>query len=87
MGLCVRGALKNKQTLRQLRNCITTEEGVKLATVEQVREWLFDQLAMGREVLPFGQCDLWDWKEGCPGHERETNEGGRPIWTEPAKTI
>ena len=69
MCLSVRGALSNPRTLRQLRNTIT-HEGRLLATVQEIREFLFDQLSMGHEVLPFGECDGFDWKEGCPGHEK-----------------
>lgn len=70
MCLSVRGALRSNSTIRALRGCITLEDGRKAETVEAVREFLFDQLAQGHEVIPFGSgCDGFDWKNGCPGHE------------------
>lgn len=28
-----------------------------------------DKLAAGHEVIPVGDCDNFDFKEGCQGHE------------------
>lgn len=27
-----------------------------------------DELAKGREVIPIGECEGFDYKTGCPGH-------------------
>lgn len=67
MSLSVRGALRwPKQRLCGLvRNTVTD----KPLSAEAVREWLFDQLAAGIEVLPIGPgCEGFDPKNGCPGH-------------------
>lgn len=29
---------------------------------------LMDELAKGHEVLPYGPCEGFDFKTGCPGH-------------------
>ena len=41
----------------------------KKPTYEQVKEYLYDKLSEGYEVLPFGQeCEGFDKVKGCPGH-------------------
>jgi hypothetical protein len=45
------------------------------------RDFWMDQLAMGREVIPFGDpCEGFDYKKGCPGHEeiRKCEACGKP---------
>lgn len=34
-----------------------------------VRDWLKLQLALGKKVLPMGECDNFDFQTGCRGHE------------------
>lgn len=64
--LSVRGALKNRDF-----SGFTNDDGSK-ATPEQVQDFLLDQLAMGREVIPMSKdCKGFDYKTGCPGHEGE----------------
>lgn len=76
MHMCqsVRGALSNYNTDRKLerafKNCIKTDSGKVLQTAHEIREFFFDQLAQGREVLPLGECDNFDYKKGCLGHEK-----------------
>ena len=68
----VRGLLRqNKRELARWRGAFVMGNGSTSAanTVDEIREVLFDQLAMGREVLPIGKpCPGWDYKTGCPGH-------------------
>lgn len=64
--LSVRGALKNPQ---HLKGCITTDEGKTLTSIKEIKEFLRYQLAMGREYLPIGECDNFDYHKGCLGHE------------------
>jgi hypothetical protein len=35
---------------------------------------LMDELAQGHEAIPFSECDNWDWKTGCKGHECEMED-------------
>jgi hypothetical protein len=64
--LSVRGALRWPGS--KLRGMLRNEQGHALSA-DEVREWLMDQLAAGREVVPFGAaCDGFDYKTGCPGH-------------------
>jgi len=30
-----------------------------------------DLLSEGKEVIPIGQCDDWDYKTGCRGHKQD----------------
>lgn len=62
--LSVRGALKNRDFAG-----FVNDDGSK-ASHEQVQDFLMDQLAMGREVIPISpDCKGFDYKNGCPGHE------------------
>ena len=62
--MCVRGALKNKSF-----DGFQKDDGTE-ATREEAQDFLLDQLAMGREKIPFGEpCEGFDYKTGCPGHE------------------
>lgn len=72
--LCVsvRGMLRwdRRETKRNLKS-ITKKDGSRYGSVEEFRNALMDELAAGREVLPMGPCDGFDFKTGCPGHEQE----------------
>ena len=61
--LSVRGALKNRDF-----SGFTHDDGRKATKVE-VEDFLYDQLSLGREVIPMGKCDNFDYKKGCLGHE------------------
>jgi len=73
----VRGALRNWRA-REWENCVTDPETGKTLTPNEVREWLFDELARGHEVIPFGDpCEGFDFSGGgCPGHPQEEKMGG-----------
>ncbi len=72
MCLSVKGALTNWSKADMRRNASSfTVDGKKLSTAEQVKNFLLDQLAEGHEVLPFGECDNFDWKTGCRGHAKK----------------
>ena len=47
---------------------VITVDGHTLNTVKEIRNFLQGQLDMGREVLPMGDCDNFDYKTGCRGH-------------------
>lgn len=67
MCLNISGALENA---KDLKGCITVDEKV-LTTVKEIKDFLREQLTMGREVLPIGECDNFDFHTGCKGHEIE----------------
>ena len=69
MCLNVREALRNQDfgMFTEEDGPVSTDDGFK---------FLCDQLAMGREVMPFGvACEGFDYSgKGCPGHPVETVE-------------
>ncbi len=66
ISLCVRGALMNWE-LRQFRGMFRRDDGTEM-TPREAKSALMDELIAGHEVLPYGDCDNWDWKQGCQGH-------------------
>jgi hypothetical protein len=63
MCMDIRGAIKNKAF-----SGFTNDDGSP-ATREQALEYLMDELAKGHDVIPLGECDNFDFKKGCLGHE------------------
>lgn len=47
---------------------VITVDGHTLNTVREIKNFLQGQLDMGREVLPMGDCDNFDYQTGCQGH-------------------
>lgn len=61
--LSVRGALRwDRRTMRRHAAGFGYE-------LEVFRDHLLDALSQGKEVLPLGKCDNFDFKRGCLGHE------------------
>lgn len=58
---------------KQLCGCITVD-GKTLNTVDEVKVFLREQQAMGRRVLPMGECDNFDYQIGCKGHYLEDEQ-------------
>ncbi len=67
MCLDVSGGIKNA---KMLKGNITVD-GKTLDTVAEVKAFLREQHAMGRRVLPIGDCDNFDYQTGCKGHEED----------------
>lgn len=63
----VRGALNWPK--KRLKLLLKDAETGKRATAEQAKDFLMDCLSEGKEVIPFGECDNFDFKEGCQGHD------------------
>lgn len=70
MSLNIDGGIQNA---RLLKGCITVD-GRVLNTVKEIRAFLYEQKAMGRKVLPMGDCDNFDYQTGCLGHQVEDGE-------------
>lgn len=70
MSLNIDGGIQNA---RLLKGCITVD-GRVLNTVKEIRAFLYEQKAMGRKVLPMGDCDNFDYQTGCLGHQVEDEE-------------
>ena len=68
MSLSVRGALNwDKKMQRDACKWITKDDGTKF-TPDGLRDMFMNLLAEGKEVIPIGSCDNFDFKEGCLGH-------------------
>lgn len=78
MCLDVRGVLLNWTRPMQKRMApIFTVNGRQLQTADELRAFLADCLAEGKEVLPMASdCEGFDYKTGCPGHERPDDPTG-----------
>ena len=63
--LDIRGGMMNAKMLKG----VITVDGHTLNAVKEIRNFLQGQLDMGREVLPMGDCDNFDYQTGCRGHE------------------
>ena len=68
--LCVsvRGALR--KPLSQLKGMMIDDKGRSLSGAE-VRDALMEELAQGHEKISIGDCDNFDYKKGCQGHEQK----------------
>lgn len=65
MRLDIRGALRNPDALRSF----TRDDGTE-ASEEESRAFLLTKFAQGHDFLPMGDCEGFDPKTGCPGHEK-----------------
>ena len=75
--MSVRGALNwNKAELKRNARAMSDKDGNPM-TPDAVRSALMDELAQGHEVIPLGECDNFDFKTGCKGHEdKDSNAVG-----------
>ena len=65
--LSVKGALKNWKA-KDFRKMFRHEDG-RLMTPYEARCALIDELAKGHEYIPMSECDNFDFKQGCLGHD------------------
>lgn len=59
--------------LRQFEGLFKKDDGT-LMTAREARAALLDELSKGHEVIPIGECDNFDYKTGCRGHEMQEPE-------------
>lgn len=64
MSLDIRGGMA---CAKDLCGCITVDGNI-LRTVPEVKNFLQEQLDLGRKVLPMTECDNFDYQHGCRGH-------------------
>ena len=70
MCLDIRGWLMNHTRKRDYRGMFKHDDGRPM-TADEAKANLLNQLAMGRKVLPFGDCDNFSFETGCLGHPTE----------------
>lgn len=64
--LDIKGALL--RTDKEMIGVYQRDDGQTL-TPQEARLMLMDELAQGRLFLPVGECDNFDFNNGCLGHE------------------
>jgi hypothetical protein len=67
MYLNVRGALLWPKS--KLKGMLVDKTTGRYLTPDEARNALMDELSKGHEVIPIGECDNFDFKRGCLGHE------------------
>ena len=65
--LDIQGYLQNHTKKSEYAKLFRKDNGT-LMSADEAKRYLLDQLALGRKVLPFGECDGFDFETGCPGH-------------------
>ena len=65
MCICIDGLLKKPN--KALNGLFTTDDGFEI-NAAGARKYLCEQKALGRAVLPMGECDNFDYQTGCRGH-------------------
>lgn len=75
IGISVRGVLGyEKREFARMFKGVFSDNG-RVLTVDEAKAYLLDELSRGHERIPIGDCDAWDFKKGCPGHEMEDQHG------------
>lgn len=54
------------------------EDGSLFRSIPELRDALMDELSKGHEVIPMGECEGFDYKTGCPGHENPPDAATAP---------
>jgi hypothetical protein len=61
----------DRRKTKSMLSSITRSDGTRYSSVEEFRNALLDEIARGHEVLPMSdECEGFDFKTGCPGHEQ-----------------
>lgn len=68
--LDIEGGIRNARLLKG----VISVDGRTLDNVKDIKTFLRGQLAMGRRVLPMGDCDNFDYQTGCKGHALEIDD-------------
>ena len=63
----IRGMLRNHARKGSLKGVFKDEAGRGVSD-EAARDYLYDCLAKGWQVMPMGDCDNFDYQTGCKGH-------------------
>ena len=77
MKVSVRGVLQKplREFAKHWKNVLSETDAAtgqtRFLSIDEARNWFFDQLAQGREYVSCGNCDNFDYKVGCLGHEGE----------------
>ena len=67
--MSIRGTLENYR--RKKMDGLFRDKSGKHVSDRESRDYLYDCLAKGWRVIPLGDCDNFDYQEGCKGHSAE----------------
>lgn len=70
ISMSVRGALRN-WTKKSYHGYLNDKETGRELSFEEAKEALMAELANGVEAIPLMECDNFDPKKGCLGHEEK----------------
>ena len=73
MCIDIKWLLENKIGKRSLKGFFTKDDG-SACTNKEARDYLYDCLKKGYEVLPMGECDNFCYQKGCQGHPVNNNQ-------------
>lgn len=63
------GMLKSMERKKSTTKSIFQNEKGQFISVGEARNFLYENLSKGRRVMPMGECDNFDYRKGCLGHE------------------
>lgn len=68
----ISGPLKHwhKRDWQHATKWIKRKDGTRY-TADELKDEFLHQLSLGREVVPIGECDNFDFKLGCLGHPEQ----------------
>ena len=64
----VRNFLKRSEFPKGFERLFKHRDGRSMSP-DEARDALFDELSKGHDFIPLGECDNFDYKSGCQGHE------------------
>lgn len=64
----IRGMLENHRRKGSLKGVFKDDKGNGMSDAA-ARDYLYECLSKGWKVIPFGECDNFDYQTGCKGHE------------------
>ena len=73
MCMDVEGFLSNSKFPSDFQRMFKHDDGRSMSP-EEARAELFNQIRMGRRVIPMGPCDNFDYQKGCMGHGTTRDE-------------
>ena len=68
MSCNIKGLLRNTGK-KSMKGFFTMDNG-KDCTDKEARDYLKECLDEGYKVIPFGECEGFDYQTGCPGHTK-----------------
>lgn len=83
MSQSVRGPLMNwtPRQWQEATDWMKRDDGSRYESGDALKAAFLDLLVAGNEVIPVGECDDFDPKKGCRGHDIPDSEMPNPVTT------